>query len=407
MKKSTLLFTLLTGLCLLFLGSCNFNEISHDQNVLAQSQQLKDDLKNEQAGIESKAPGSTLQPERFYLDFVDAYLVYVTSSGTLQIGTEGNILSYGTGFSKKKIYSYLYDIKYNSWTNKYWRVNTSRKKVNLMNGGNFGRIGDTPSRTLSQIKVDVVGNPSSPTRFLLRFKKSSLRYTPSNSSVRIYAQGFLVSNGSDWQKCKVKSYLYHIKQKYWKNFYWKINTSRKSANRVRGTLPLCQMGGTLTKLKMGVRVVEQKEDLIYFNPNNIKLKKINNRWKIVEGNHWIFDFNTKYSEALKSYRIIKHYKMNAVGYVGRPNPSFQYLLVRGASPQGPYPGEDAIGFNLSNIKVKFISGRWKIVDGNHWMFDFANKESEARKAYNIIKKYGFKYSCFVGRPGASFTYLRK
>ena len=70
-------------------------------------------------------------------------------------------------------------------------------------------------------------------------------------------------------------------------------------------------------------------------------------------------------------------------------------------------GEDCICFNLKNIMVKRIRGHWKIVDGNHWIFDFANKKSEAYKAIRIIKKYGFTCVGYVGRPGPSFIYLRK
>lgn len=69
--------------------------------------------------------------------------------------------------------------------------------------------------------------------------------------------------------------------------------------------------------------------------------------------------------------------------------------------------EDCVGFNPNTVEVKQFGGRWKIIDGSHWMFDFENKEDEARLAFAIIKKYGFTRSCFVGRPGPSFQYLRK
>ena len=73
----------------------------------------------------------------------------------------------------------------------------------------------------------------------------------------------------------------------------------------------------------------------------------------------------------------------------------------------PVLQEDCIPFNPNTTTVKNINGRWKIVDGNHWMFDFGNKKAEAEKAYSIIKKYGFTRSCFVGRPDPSFQYLKK
>lgn len=150
-----------------------------------------------------------------------------------------------------------------------------------------------------------------------------------------------------------------------------------------------------------------KEDCIGFNPGNTKVVRLKGRWKIVDGSHWMFDFGNKKAEAHQALRVIKHYGMSQSCFVGRPDPSFQYLLVSGNAPSGSLGGEDCIGFNPNNIEVKRIKGRWKIVDGSHWMFDFGNKEAEARQAFAIIKKYGFNRSCFVGRPDPSFQYLRR
>ena len=150
-----------------------------------------------------------------------------------------------------------------------------------------------------------------------------------------------------------------------------------------------------------------REDCVSFNPATAEVKEIGGRWKIVDGSHWVFDFAGKKNEADRSLSIIKHYRMNQSCFVGRPHPSFSYLLVSGAAPVGPFSGEDCVSFNPDTIDVKNIGGRWKIVDGSHWVFDFGAKESEARQALAIIKKYGFNNSCFVGRPNPSFKYLRK
>jgi hypothetical protein len=149
------------------------------------------------------------------------------------------------------------------------------------------------------------------------------------------------------------------------------------------------------------------EDCIGFNNANTKVKKINNRWKIVDGNHWLFDFAGKKHEAKKTLKIIKKYGMNKSCFVGRPGPSLEYMLRGNAAPRGSLRGEDCIGFNRGNLKVKKFNNRWKIVDGNHWVFDFAGKKREALKSLSIIKKYKFNKSCFVGRPGPSFQYLRR
>jgi hypothetical protein len=150
-----------------------------------------------------------------------------------------------------------------------------------------------------------------------------------------------------------------------------------------------------------------KEDCISFNPKSANVVHAKGRWKIADGSHWMFDFGKNKKEADKALSIIKRYRMNQSCFVGRPDPSLQYMLISGSSPKRRFRGEDCISFNLNSIEVKNINGRWKIVDGSHWVFDFEGNEAEARKAFGIIKKHGFNKSCFVGRPDPSFQYLRR
>lgn len=150
-----------------------------------------------------------------------------------------------------------------------------------------------------------------------------------------------------------------------------------------------------------------REDCVSFNPNTTTVRNIDGRWTIVDGNNLLFSFGGKRVEALKALKIIKYYRMDSSCFVGRPDPSFRYLLVNGRTPQGNMPGEDGVSFNPNTIEVRNIDGRWKIVDGSNWLFDFGDKEREARTASAVIKKYGFTRSCFVGRPDPSFNYLRK
>jgi len=149
------------------------------------------------------------------------------------------------------------------------------------------------------------------------------------------------------------------------------------------------------------------EDCLAFNPVSAEVKRISGDWKIVDGSHWMFSFGSLKAEAEQSLKIIKHYRMNQMCFVGRPDPSFQYMLRSGTAPAGAMAGEDCVSFNPSTTEAKFVGGEWKIVDGSHWMLSFGTKEDEARQALAIIKKYGFTKSCFVGRPDPSFKYLRK
>jgi outer membrane protein OmpA-like peptidoglycan-associated protein len=153
--------------------------------------------------------------------------------------------------------------------------------------------------------------------------------------------------------------------------------------------------------------VTANEDCISFSPDRVGVKKANNRWKLAEGNNWLFDFDQSQVEANQALSIIRQYRMNSVCYVGRPQPSLTYLLTNGQAPLGKKVQEDCVMFDPKKLQVKQVHGSWKIVEDSHWLFDFGSNVQEAKQSLGIIRKYQFRHSCFVGRPDPSFKYLRQ
>ena len=165
--------------------------------------------------------------------------------------------------------------------------------------------------------------------------------------------------------------------------------------------------GAVVKPGMVAQPSVGKEDCISFNPATATAQQIQGSWKVVDGSNWLFDFGNNESAAKKSLNIITKYRMNQSCFVGRPNPSFQYMLVSGNAPAGALGDEDCVSFNPATTTVQQIQGSWKIVDGSHWMFDFGANKAEADQALAIIKKYGFTHSCYVGRPGPKLHLFEK
>lgn len=166
----------------------------------------------------------------------------------------------------------------------------------------------------------------------------------------------------------------------------------------------CVVRGCDTDLRAEVGF---KDDCVSFNPATTSVANIGGTWKIVDGTHYMFDFGSNKANADQALAIIKHYKMTQSCFVGRPHPPFSYLLVQGAAPSGPAPNEDCLSFNPATTTVSNASGTWRIVDGNHSLFDFGTSKANADQAMEVIHKHGFTYSCFVGRPNPHFQYLRK
>jgi hypothetical protein len=65
----------------------------------------------------------------------------------------------------------------------------------------------------------------------------------------------------------------------------------------------------------------------------------------------------------------------------------------------PWVPEDRIAFNRANLAVAQFGGRWKVVEGNHWMIDTGSSKAEADRILEIIKHYNLASMCFVGICG--------
>ncbi|MES9868326.1 MAG: hypothetical protein ABW153_04560 [Sedimenticola sp.] len=79
-------------------------------------------------------------PKRFMLRFSDAYLVQPAKARP-QIVDEGSALSYGSDWQVRRLKPYLYHLRQDNWQQFFWKVNTSRKELYRVTGGQFGRLG--------------------------------------------------------------------------------------------------------------------------------------------------------------------------------------------------------------------------------------------------------------------------
>jgi hypothetical protein len=64
----------------------------------------------------------------------------------------------------------------------------------------------------------------------------------------------------------------------------------------------------------------------------------------------------------------------------------------------PWVPEDRIAFNRANLSVAQFGGRWKVVEGDHWMIDTGGSKAEADIVLDVINHFKLTSMCFVGRP---------
>ncbi len=153
------------------------------------------------------------------------------------------------------------------------------------------------------------------------------------------------------------------------------------------------------------------EDRIPFVRANVAAIQVGGRWKVAEGSHWMLDTGTSEWEARRAVDLINHYRLASLCFVGRPrcgdlSPMTYWLTDTGGAPTGTVPGEDCLPFDPSNLAVVEVGGRWKVVEGTHWLLDFGPGQGNAVAALHFIRKHRFDQICFVGRPDPSMTYFK-
>jgi hypothetical protein len=147
------------------------------------------------------------------------------------------------------------------------------------------------------------------------------------------------------------------------------------------------------------------EDCLGLDPGKLRIQQDGGRWLLTDARSRMKLFPNR-GEADAALATIRHYRMNDHCFVGRPDPSMEYWLVSNQAPTGARSGEDCIAFALTRLRVVDESGRWLMTDGGSRMRVFPNQQ-EAEQALEIIRKYGFNRTCYIGRPDPSMTYFRK
>lgn len=207
---------------------------------------LADAASGQTAALATKAAlkAKGVQVTNYVLRLPDAYIVFEPARNVFQIAALGAVLSYGEGWERAQVKPYLFHIRHKTWKDYFWKINTSRKEAYLVWGGLFGRIGTKPGAPplrevdgdREDITVDVVGGAGNevPERIFVRFGEADLFFDPVGRDLRLAAAGMTLSPCDDWEAWSLKDYLFHVRLKTWKGFFWKVNTSRLAAWETTG-----------------------------------------------------------------------------------------------------------------------------------------------------------------------------
>ncbi|MEW6744934.1 MAG: hypothetical protein AB1486_19445 [Planctomycetota bacterium] len=141
----------------------------------------------------------------------------------------------------------------------------------------------------------------------------------------------------------------------------------------------------------------------------LEVRDIRGSWRVVDRRGILFDFGSHEDRARRALAVMQHYGTDHLRTVGRPDPAFQCLLVRGFAPVGPMPDEDSRLIDEASLEVVRSGSDWGIADRNGPILRTGGSRAEAGQALEIMKWYHFTHICFIGPsgPDAEFYYFRR
>ncbi|HEY3275111.1 MAG TPA: hypothetical protein VGJ94_00700 [Syntrophorhabdaceae bacterium] len=152
---------------------------------------------------------------------------------------------------------------------------------------------------------------------------------------------------------------------------------------------------------------EIQEDCELFDAAAVRAYQEKNIWKIGDGKKVLFGFGVDKREAENSLAVMSRYRITKSCFIGRPKPSFHYMLSGDSAPAGEFKGEACKAFAPAAITVRQIKTGWVLSEGERTLIAFGERKSEADRALSIIKKYGFTHFCLMATGKVDFMYMRK
>lgn len=156
--------------------------------------------------------------------------------------------------------------------------------------------------------------------------------------------------------------------------------------------------------------VEVKEHCQPFSINELQVLKRGGRWQLGTKDRGLLDFANKEVEAREAKRVIQNYGINQLCSSEENHQGIQYFLSSGYPPQkskGTAIQEECFAFDPEQLSVKPTRRqRWIIKAGETGLFQPLRSKHIAQNAATLIRKYQFTHLCSIGKPRASFEYLR-
>lgn len=139
---------------------------------------------------------------------------------------------------------------------------------------------------------------------------------------------------------------------------------------------------------------------VQFDPRQLVIRQIQNRWKLYAGNLVVADFGMDFNGAEEAVRLLRSHDCNEYCLIGQPTSSFSYFLAHGSAPRGIRLSLEGIHFRPDKITVRQSPAGWNVCEGERTLFQFGNRQADAAELAAAIRQHRFDFYTPLGDRAA-------
>ncbi len=147
--------------------------------------------------------------------------------------------------AEKKLKPYLFTLKPKGWKNFFWKINTATK---ILYKSQYG-ASDTVKGKITR----VIEKNGAPAQIEVQLEDFNLVFSPKNKSLQLISGGNVLSYCKDWKVSQISSGQYHLAKENWRDFFWLVDTDRRSFYEVKKG-KFGRPGGRQKYLEAGVTI---------------------------------------------------------------------------------------------------------------------------------------------------------
>ena len=166
----------------------------------------------------------TVTPTRFVVHFCRLNVAFLPDGSIIQVTDGDSVISYGADWRVLQQGDLVYHVKRSGWEDVFLRVEArDGGRVEKVTGATAPAIPASVSIVGGTIKVSF--RPGAVPQMIV---------DPAQKTIRFEAAGLPLADERLWEMVFVDTHLVHLRKRRWRNFFWKVDTSRQELYYMTG-----------------------------------------------------------------------------------------------------------------------------------------------------------------------------